>query len=172
MVEQTPWVERKFVFINLHEGLFPDIVERLRGTPARLEESLKDLSKEVLIAKPGGGWSIKEEAGHLYDLEELWKVRFDGLLSRTPEIVPADMSNKKTHEAGHNERSTAGILADFRKEREQLVKRLDSLDVDEVLAFAIHPRLKTKMRVLDLAYFIAEHDDHHLAAITRKKSKL
>jgi hypothetical protein len=31
---------------------------------------------------------------------------------------------------------------------------------------ALHPRLNVPMRVLDWAYFIAEHDDHHLAQIT------
>ena len=31
---------------------------------------------------------------------------------------------------------------------------------------ARHPRLKKEMRVLDLAFFIAEHDDHHLARIS------
>ena len=29
-----------------------------------------------------------------------------------------------------------------------------------------HPRLGTPMRLIDLAFFVAEHDDHHLAQIT------
>jgi hypothetical protein len=28
-----------------------------------------------------------------------------------------------------------------------------------------HPRLKTPMRLVDHLYFVAEHDDHHLARI-------
>jgi hypothetical protein len=31
---------------------------------------------------------------------------------------------------------------------------------------SISYHLKVKMRVLDLAFFIAEHDDHHLARIS------
>jgi hypothetical protein len=31
---------------------------------------------------------------------------------------------------------------------------------------AHHPRLDRPMRVMDLAVFVAEHDDHHLARIT------
>ena len=31
---------------------------------------------------------------------------------------------------------------------------------------AWHPRLDRPMRVIDLAIFAAEHDDHHLARIT------
>ena len=172
MVEQIPWIERKFNFIDLHEGLFPDITERLRGTPARLEESVQGLSEEQLSAKPGGKWSVKEEIGHLYDLEDLWSARLKGLLSDKPEIVPADMTNKKTYEADHNSRSIDELLAQFRTARQEFVDNLDKLTEDEVLAFAIHPRLNIKMRVIDLAFFVAEHDDHHLAHITKTKSTL
>ena len=31
---------------------------------------------------------------------------------------------------------------------------------------ASHPRLATPMRLLDIAFFVAAHDDHHLARIT------
>jgi hypothetical protein len=36
---------------------------------------------------------------------------------------------------------------------------------DQLLNTALHPRLKIPMRIVDLAYFVAEHDDHHLATI-------
>jgi hypothetical protein len=29
----------------------------------------------------------------------------------------------------------------------------------------LHPRLKTPMRLVDHLFFVAEHDDHHLAKI-------
>lgn len=170
MVEQIQWFERKFNFDDLHTGLFPGIVGRLRGAPVRLEESLSGLTDDILTSKPDGKWSIKEEAGHLYDLEALWYARIEGLLSDDPEIIPADLTNQKTHEAGHNTKHTGELLSQFREERMKLVRKLDSLSKEEVLAFSIHPRLKTKMRVIDLCYFVAEHDDHHLASITTKKS--
>jgi nitronate monooxygenase len=31
---------------------------------------------------------------------------------------------------------------------------------------ALHPRLRVAMNVVDLAYFVSEHDDYHLARIT------
>jgi hypothetical protein len=49
------------------------------------------------------------------------------------------------------------------------VARLDSYDEAIVSRTALHPRLKTKIRVIDLAFFIAEHDDHHLARISELK---
>jgi hypothetical protein len=46
------------------------------------------------------------------------------------------------------------------------VRRLDGYDAAFVERTALHPRLNLPMRVIDLIYFIAEHDDHHLARIT------
>jgi len=51
--------------------------------------------------------------------------------------------------------------------RERLVNRLEELKVDQVEIVAIHPRLKKLMRLLDWLYFVAEHDDHHLAQARR-----
>ena len=44
--------------------------------------------------------------------------------------------------------------------------RLDAYDEAFVQRTALHPRLKEQIRVIDLVFFIAEHDDHHLARIS------
>jgi len=36
MVERTEWIKRQFSF-GLPPGMYPNVVERVRGTPARLE---------------------------------------------------------------------------------------------------------------------------------------
>ncbi len=36
------------------------------------------------------------------------------------------------------------------------------MEVDDAV---VHPRLKQPMSMVDLFFFIAEHDDHHLARI-------
>ncbi|MEE8148789.1 MAG: DinB family protein, partial [Longimicrobiales bacterium] len=64
-----------------------------------------------------------------------------------------------------NDKVTQALLADFRAARERLVARLESLPADELGATALHPRLRQQMSVADLFYFVAEHDDHHLARI-------
>jgi uncharacterized damage-inducible protein DinB len=77
----------------------------------------------------------------------------------------ADLQNRKTEEANHNARPLEQILTEFRAARETLLNRVDQLDAP-LLARAIpHPRLKTPMRLADHLYFVAEHDDHHLARI-------
>jgi hypothetical protein len=164
-LKRMRWVEREFEF-NLPVGVFPCIVERLRGTPARLEELTRGLTREELTAKPGGLWSIQEQAGHLLDLDELHEGRLEDYAQGLEVLRAADMRNRKTEEAGHNAARIEEILAAFRAARRGFVRRLESLTVEEVSASALHPRLQKQMRVIDMAYFTAEHDDHHLASIS------
>jgi hypothetical protein len=74
-MSQVPsWFERKFDFSFLVE-LHPNLCVRLRGTPARIEETLRGRSHKILIRKPRDKWSAQEHAGHLLDLEPLWLAR-------------------------------------------------------------------------------------------------
>jgi uncharacterized damage-inducible protein DinB len=165
-VNRTKWVERKFEF-NLPVGVFPCVLERLRGTPARLEEMARALPPHVLTAKPsGGGWSIQEHVGHLLDLDELHEGRLEDYARRLETLRGADMSNRKTCEADHNAARVEDLLAQFRAARGSFVRRLEEFTEDEIALSALHPRLGQQMRVIDMALFVAEHDDHHLATIT------
>ncbi len=51
MVERTRWIDRRFNF-DFPVGWFPCIIERLRGTPARLEEIINALPPEILTKVP------------------------------------------------------------------------------------------------------------------------
>ena len=57
-------------------------------------------------------------------------------------------------------------LREFRTRRAELVSRVESLGDEQLAITALHPRLDQPMTVVDLAFFVAEHDDHHLAALT------
>ena len=162
------WFKRQFLF-DLPLEMYPNIVERLRGTPARLEELTRGLSTELLTRRDADQWSIQEQAGHLLDLEELGMKRLDDFEAGRETLFAADLANRKTHEANHNRNSIENILAQFRTERLAFVARLDSYDEAFVQRTALHPRLNMPMRVIDFAFFIAEHDDHHLARITELK---
>ena len=158
------WFERKFEF-SFPVELLPNLCARLRGTPARLEETLHERSHEILIAKPQEKWSAQEHAGHLLDLEPLWLVRVEDYAAARDQLTAADLKNRKTHEANHNGRALGSILAEFRGARDSLLKRVDELDRSSFAQAIPHPRLKTPMRLVDHLYFVAEHDDHHLARI-------
>ena len=164
MSQVTLWFERKFDF-SFPVQLRPNLCARLRGTPARLEEVLGSCSDSVLIRKAQDNWSAQEHAGHLLDLEPLWLARVEDYVAASDQLTPTDLGNRITHEANHNARLLEHLLAEFRSARAALLKRVDQLD-SSLFAQAIpHPRLKTPMRLVDHLYFVAEHDDHHLARI-------
>jgi uncharacterized damage-inducible protein DinB len=164
------WTDRHFTF-DLPESLFPVVVERLRGTPARIEDKVRGLSPALLTFRDSHAWSIQEHIGHLLDLDELHAGRLDDFLAGAEVLRAAHMTNHKTHEADHNRRPIADLLQAFRREREGFVARLDAWDEGLIGLTALHFRLNQPMRVIDMAFFTAEHDDHHLARIMELVSK-
>jgi uncharacterized damage-inducible protein DinB len=158
------WFERKFEF-SFPVELHPNLVARLRGTPARLEETLRGRPHDILTRKPEEKWSAQEHAGHLLDLEPLWLARVNDYVSATDQLTVADLKNRKTDEANHNARPLEQILTEFRAARQRLLQRVNELDASLFSRAIPHPRLKTPMRLVDHLYFVAEHDDHHLARI-------
>ena len=158
------WFERKFAFTFPVEQ-YPNLCIRLRGTPARVEEILREVAREHLVKKPENKWSAQEHAGHLLDLESLWMARVEDYVAGLAELTAADLSNRKTDEADHNARPLADILGEFRQARLRLVDRVEEIQPALFALSVIHPRLKQPMRLVDHLYFVAEHDDHHLAKI-------
>ncbi len=166
MISPTPWIERKFEF-NFPVGLFPVIVERLKGTVLQLEAILVNVPEADLERKENNKWSVKEVVGHLYDLEELWDGRITDFLDHKETLRAADMNNTKTKEAGHNEKNIRDLLQQFRDARNRLIERIENFDEATVSLTALHPRLQKPMRLIDSLFFAAEHDDHELARIRR-----
>lgn len=160
------WFQRKFDF-NFQVEQHPNLCVRLRGTPARLEEIVRGAKSDTLVRRPVGDqkWSAQEHAGHLLDLESLWIRRIDDYLTGSCELTTADLSNRKTFDAQHNLRPITEIFAEFRNARSHLLSRVEDIDSAIFARVSLHPRLKTPMRLVDHLYFVAEHDDHHLAQI-------
>lgn len=165
------WFDRKFTFV-LGPEIFPLIVERLRGTPARIEERIHGTSQSKLVQQIDSRWSIQENIGHLSDLEPLWMGRLQDFAAGEEILRPADLSNTATYQAQHNKRPVWEVLQDFRAMRREMVAMLDLLDETDAAKTALHPRLQQPMRLLDLVYFVAEHDDHHLACISESLKDL
>lgn len=159
------WIDRTFAKGLPPEALI-DVVERLRGTPARLEERAAELSDEILRRPFGEKWSILRNIGHLLDLEPLWAGRLDDFERGAPELRPADMSNTETEHADHDAAEARSLLHSFRKARRALVERFETMNEKAATSTSLHPRLGQPMNPVDLAFFVAEHDDHHLARIT------
>jgi len=164
MSDVPAWFDRKFEFTFPVEQ-YPNLCIRLRGTPARLEEIVRNVPRDVLVRKPGDKWSAQEHTGHLLDLEPLWGARVEDFLHGGDTLTAADLRNRKTHDANHNARDVNDILAEFRAARSHLLDRVGALPSEAFARTMLHPRLKQPMRLVDHLYFAAEHDDHHLAVI-------
>jgi uncharacterized damage-inducible protein DinB len=164
-MEQLKWFERQFAFPT-DPRLMPALLERLAGTPARLEEKLAAIAPECWTARLAGTWTIQENLGHLADLEPLWQGRLEDIVSGAAELRPTDLLNQATTRANHNATPLPALLLGFRQLRAQTVRRLAGLDGAAFTRSALHPRLQTPMGLADLFLFVAEHDDHHLARIT------
>ena len=145
-----PWFGRRFDF-NFPIARFPNICVRLRGTPARLEEILKDAATDLFTAKPDGKWSAQEHAGHLFDLEPLWMARVEDFLTDGDTLTVADLTNRKTDEANHNSRTL----------REIAMQGADAFYKGEVakrMVADLHAH-GNAMKLSDMArYFAAERD--------------
>ena len=165
------WVDRKFQFDYL-DGTYLNILERLEGTPLRLEAKVDGLSAEDLIVSTDGKWSIQVHAGHLLTLESLWLGRLDDMVMEKDELRGWEAANEETELANFNEGHLPTILDDFGAMREGFCNALRLLADESDNMSALHPRLKVRVRLIDLAYFIAEHDDHHFAVIEKIKGSL
>ena len=159
-----PWFARTFD-LGVPVSAAPALIVRLERAPDRLEAALRPLPDAVRVHRPGGRWSIQENAGHLLDLEPLWARRLDDYDRGAGVLHPADLQNRATHEARHNEQPVERILTAFRTARQRFVERLHAMSAADLGRVSLHPRLQQHMSVVDLCFFVAEHDDHHLATI-------
>jgi hypothetical protein len=165
-ITPKPWVSRVWQF-GLAPELLPQILERLRGMPARAEELAASVSVDTFRTRPPAKWSAQEHLAHLDDLSQLDDARLSEFLAGTRELTAGDVTNPRTWQANHNSRSVAELLLRLRANRLALVHRLERLSLADASRFAAHPRLQQQMSVVDWMFFVAEHDDHHLALARR-----
>ena len=164
MIKQTPWFERSFHF-DFPVGLFPVIFSRLEGSVFRLARICQHVDEEKSSTNTEG-WSVKQHIGHLYDLEELWWKRLIDFTQHKAILTAADLMNRKTEEADHNDKTVDELINKFASERQKILETIYDYDETILGRTSLHPRLKQSMRLIDSLYFVAEHDDHHISAIS------
>jgi uncharacterized damage-inducible protein DinB len=166
MPARIPWSDRRFQF-NFPIDIYPELIERLRGTPVRAADRVEALPSEQLTRRVGSSWSIQDHVGHLADLDQILFIpRLDEYDAGALVLRAADMANSFTEAAQHNRQAVVAVLGRFQSVRADLVARLEQLDAPAFARSAVHPRLNCPMRVVDMMYFHAEHDDYHLARIS------
>ncbi|UCF65611.1 MAG: DinB family protein [bacterium] len=158
------WIERRFKF-DFPAEVYPELLVRLDSTPNRLKELIANIPREILTRKSAGSWSIQENAGHLITVENLFLGRLDDYEARLKKLRPAKVDGSRTDDAAYNEWPIEKILTEFELKRDHYLNRLKNHQPEFFERMSWHPRLDQPMRVCDMLYFQAEHDDHHLATI-------
>lgn len=171
MPQRQQWTDHVFPF-GIDTGWSQNIRTRVADTPMRLRHHTNNLSTAQLTQQLSGQWSMQEHIGHLIDLETLHTGRLQQFAALVPELTAADMSNAATEAANHNTTSIADLLQHFSAARKKLLQTFDALSEASLQHEAFHPRLKIMMRPVDILFFAAEHDDHHLTTMLEIKQAL
>lgn len=161
-MNEVPWFERHLVFDKPKEML-PYYLERLEGTPVRVEARVSGLPEDFLSTSFNNKWSVKQNIGHLAEVDEVANKRIDEMLAGAKFMSPAVFEPK----GDYNAMTKNEVLAFFRSTRMENIRKYRTLQESDLDKSSIHPRLKVKMTPVDLAWFDAEHDDHHLVKITK-----
>ena len=165
------WVDRKFDF-NFDCSIYPNFISRLEATPDLLDFLILSIPGEYYIIKDDNDWSIQENVGHLITVDDLFIGRLDDYESGVLELRPADVSGSRTNKVIYNKSEMKKLLMEFREKRMKYINRLEKTNKKMFEKKCWHPRLKQDMRLCDMLYFHAEHDDHHLEKIRQIQEKL
>lgn len=163
-MKRQKWVDKNFQF-ELSSDKYNLVLKKLSENSDIIARLVSGLPEDILTKKINNHWSIKENVGHLIDLEQVHDGRIDDFIAGKDILRPADMNNTKTNEANHNIKKNDDLIEQFKSVRENFVKRLKSLDVNILSRSAKHPRLNQPMRPIDMAQFVLEHDEHHIQTI-------
>lgn len=160
-----PWFERNLKFGYAPEML-PYFLERLSGTFLRIEYKVKGIPDELLSTKLNGKWSVKETIGHLSEVDAIANKRIDEMKAGLEILSPAVFEPQD-----YNPWPIEKVLEQFYTNRTLNLDKYRSLKPEDLRRSSIHPRLKVPMTPVDLAWFDAEHDDHHLVGINELIAK-
>jgi hypothetical protein len=159
-MKRLDWFERKFVF-GIQKEMLPFFLERLEGTIYRIEHKVKGVSESVLSEKYNDKWSVKQNIGHLAEVDTVGNKRIDEMLAGVAVLSPAVFEPKD-----YNPWPIEKVVAFFIESRLSNIRKYRTLSDLHLAKGSLHPRLKVTMTPVDLAFFDAEHDDHHLLKIS------
>jgi hypothetical protein len=159
-MKRMNWFERSFNF-GLPKTMLPFYLERLEGTIYRIDHKIAGVSDDVLSTQYNDKWSVKQNIGHLAEVDRIANKRIDEMVAGVAVLSPAVFEPQD-----YNPWSVEKVLSFFRESRLANINKYRGLSDLHLSKGSIHPRLKVMMTPVDLAWFDAEHDDHHLLKIS------
>ena len=101
------------------------IIEALNRTPDLVETEVAGLDEGALRFRPAEGqWSIKETAGHLRDLAEVWHKRLYSVCSLTDPLFVSFDVEAYVRDRAYQEAPLAETIAAMRRQRNLTVDLL------------------------------------------------
>ena len=158
-MKRFEWFDRQFTF-GLPKEMLPFYLERLEGTIARIEQKVKGVDDKILSENLNGKWSIKQNIGHLAEVDQVGFKRIDEMTSGLAVLSPAVFEPQD-----YNPWPIEKVFGFFIQTRRANLDKYKKLSEEQVMKSSLHPRLKVQLTPVDLAWFDAEHDDHHLVKI-------
>ena len=160
-MDNLPWFERNLRF-GYPKAMLPYFLERLEGSIVRIQAKVKGVDDKILSTKLNNKWSIKQNIGHLAEVDEIANKRLDEMVKGISPMSPAVFEPQD-----YNPWPIEKVLDFFKNTRLKNLTKYRSIAEDDLLKSSLHPRLKVEMTPVDLAWFDAEHDDHHFVTINK-----
>lgn len=160
-MDNLPWFERNLKF-GYPKEMLPYFLERLEGSIVRIQTKVKGVDDKVLSAKLNNKWSIKQNIGHLAEVDAIANKRMDEMVNGISPMSPAVFDPQD-----YNPWPIEKVIELFKTNRLKNIEKYKSIAEGDLLKSSLHPRLQVEMTPVDLAWFDAEHDDHHFVTINR-----
>ena len=158
-MNNLPWFERNLQF-GLPKEMLPFYLDRLEGTILRIQAKVKGIDNQILSERYNGKWSVKQNIGHLAEVDEIANKRLDEMVAGISPMSPAVFEPQD-----YNPWPIEQVVEYFKTTRLKNLQKYLSISENDLAKASLHPRLKVMMTPVDLAWFDAEHDDHHLVTI-------
>src|SRR5689334_1608695 len=142
-MKRLDWFERSFTF-GVPKGMLPFYLERLEGTIYRIEHKVKGVNDEVLSTKYNDKWSIKQNIGHLAEVDQVGNKRIDEMLAGIPVMLPAVFEPQD-----YNPLPIEKVVEFFETTRLSNIQKYRGLSDMHLSKSSLHPRLKLLMTPVD-----------------------
>jgi hypothetical protein len=107
-----------------------------------------------------------------FDFDFTTYPKFIERLETTPNMLDLLILSIPEDRANYNSDDMKKLLEEFRDKRRIFIARLKKMEREMFKKVSWHPRLNKPMRLCDMLYFQAEHDDHHLNKIRFIEEKI
>jgi hypothetical protein len=146
------------------------VVARLAGFPDRLGPVARDVAEaDAADGPPTGEWTALQNVAHLVAVERgVWHARLDGLAAN-PGVDPVWTWTEPGPADDAMGASLEGALAVFGRERMATLARLEALDEPGWARAGLHATYG-RLDIAGLLRVAADHDDEHLAGMTKGRS--